>query len=229
MFSFAATRASPGRDSPLGGAQYAAFSMLTERGDPPRVRASADDVRHTGAAGDLGCSSILCRKHAPTIGAHLPAGDDLGTGMTVFLAAAKQSSERWKSPPSAADARWIHASDGHSRFLENCQDIGHQVVPQFDVAPSKPVPGRRLAREGARCAEIESPPARVGSEGRIVPGLCAEGPRTLFLSRESRRAQTAKSREETVGNPQEKHLCFQWDRWAYGVGLAIPPRQAGNQ
>ncbi len=57
--------------------------------------------------------------------------------------------------------------------------------------------------------EMESPPARVGSpEGRIVPGLCAEGPRTLFLTGESRGAQTAKSREETPEIHKKKPLIF---------------------
>ena len=41
----------------------------------------------------------------------------------------------------------------------------------------------KVSSANARNAKIESPPERVGSpEGRIVPGLCAEGTRTLVLA-----------------------------------------------
>src|SRR3989304_5223277 len=57
---------------------------------------------------------------------------------------------------------------------------------------------------------MESPPVKVGfPEGRIVPGLCAEGPRTLCPQGESRRAEKVKSSKETVENSVVQVLYIQ--------------------
>lgn len=74
-----------------------------------------------------------------------------------------------------------------------------------------------------RDRKMGSPPARVGfPEGRIVPGLCAEGPRTLCPQGESRRAETGKSSKEMVENSAVQVVSIQLVTPKNGKDLAVP-------
>jgi hypothetical protein len=64
------------------------------------------------------------------------------------------------------------------------------VVEKLDVDKK----WQSQSENSSRSPKTESPPIRVGSpEGRIVPGLCAEGPELFFLAGEHKRGATLES------------------------------------